>query len=147
VLGSSDSVPESDEAVVDSSSDCSLLFDFPDLDRERFSVSPRFRRRHRRELWLSVVSAFVRRQNHCLRVSTCDSSFFLAGKRYRPVPYRCRAVSSVCSSYDHRRPRQIGVFACFWNGVRIRTLHRPQQPWDPRERRRTRESSGKTQQR
>jgi hypothetical protein len=36
LVGSSDSVPELDEAVVDSSSDCSLLFDFPDLDWDRF---------------------------------------------------------------------------------------------------------------
>ena len=36
LVGPSDSVPESDEAVVDSSSDCSLFFDFFDLDWNRF---------------------------------------------------------------------------------------------------------------
>lgn len=34
LVGLSESEPESDEAVVDSSSDCSLLFDF--FDRGRF---------------------------------------------------------------------------------------------------------------
>ena len=102
------------------------------------------RRRHH-ELWISSVFVLVHRRNRCLRVSICGSSSFVAAKKHHPIPRRYPVVLSSSFSYVHRRPRQIGFFVCFWNDARIRTLHHPRWPWNPRERHHMRESVMRTQ--
>ena len=105
----------------------------------------RLRGCHRREPWISVVFVLVRRQNHSPRVLTSGSSFFVAGKRRRLIPYRYPAVSSPCPSCDHHHPRQIGVFVYLWNDARIQTRRRPRWPWHSKERHHTQESDDKPQ--